>query len=214
MFDYLVSFLYNQDWLSIVSTCTALAGTMCAHYAIRTVNYKRAEAQGVNKRGPLPDVVHQLVRFKPVMGMYTDFVIRYMIFGVILLCLVVDRVDIGLHIVKLFCCLKWFRTFCMSMTILPDISGKGHDTWLHGGTNDLMFSGHVMLSTLLERSYNKFFLPETLFWLPVLLNTFNIVNTVATHRHYTIDVVVGFVVTYSFFELSGSLFSFPEKVIF
>ena len=210
----LYGFVIRQNWWDIIPSISMLIMTMIFHYFVRNLVYRRAENTGINQKGPLPDLIHTYLQVPEQNGKHTDYVIRYMVSGFIIVCFIFDRIDICLHCLKLYCLLKLFRTLCMSVTILPDISGKGKNTWLGGGTNDLMFSGHVMLSSLLERYYVNYFFRDELFWFPMLFNLAIAANTVMTKRHYTIDVIFAWYITYTFYELSNRYIDFPPKIQF
>ena len=212
--DYMIDFVLQQNWTDIIFSTTALATTMALHYYVRSKVHGIAVQEKLNEKGPLPDLVHRNIPCPSGSGTHIDYIIRYMLLGFVLVCLIFNRFDLCIHLMKLFVILKNFRTVCMSVTILPDISGGGRHTWLNGGTNDLMFSGHVMLSTLTERFYVTYFVREDVFWLPGIFNLIIIINTIVTRRHYTIDVLLAWYITYTFFELSNRIFVSPSRIEF
>ena len=200
--NHLISFITEQNWSDIIFSTSFLFTTIGLHHFIRNKVYNIAKTKKLNEKGPLPDIIH--INFvSDYNGKYTDIIIKIQIFFFILLIFIYNRIDIGMSFLKIYSILKNFRSLCMSVTILPDISGNGKSTWLDGGTNDLMFSGHILLSTLLERYYNYYFMPMKLKFLLFILNFIIMSNTILTKRHYTIDVIIAWYITYSFFELSN-----------
>ena len=211
--DYIVDFLYQQDWVDIIVSVSCFFITVGIHFYVRKKVTYIAEKEELNSKGPLPDLIHMNVSNLDT-GKHTDYIIRYMISGFILIGFILNRIDILLCFLKIYSILKNFRTLCISVTIMPDISGKGKNTWLNGATNDLMFSGHVLVSTLLERFYSTYFVRKEVFWLPFIFNLIIMVNTIITRRHYTIDVLMAWYIAYTFFELSDRFMVLPEKIDF
>ena len=209
--DFIVDFVYQQDWEDIIFTATAFVVTFGIHFFIRNKVHKTAERLELNKTNPLPDIIHLNIS-KYDTGKHTDYIIRYMVTGFALVCIIFTRIDIILCFLKIYLILKNFRTICISVTILPDITGGGKNTWVNGATNDLMFSGHVLLSTLLERFYVTYFVREEVFWLPSLFNIAIMINTIITRRHYTLDVLMAWYITYSFFHIYSSHVTLPPGI--
>lgn len=204
-----VSLFLSNNYHDIISSLFFFTMTIILHFFVRDKIHKKAKKLKINHNGPLYDIFHNIYDGCGKYGKHTDYLLRYMLSSFLILCTILHRLDILLHMVKIYSVLKNLRTLSMCVTILPDISGKGKNTWLNGGTNDLFFSGHVMLSTLLERYYSTYFINDELCIIPWIVNLMIMINTVLTKRHYTIDVIYAWYVTFTLFELSDRIFEKP-----
>jgi membrane-associated phospholipid phosphatase len=98
----------------------------------------------------------------------------------------------------------------MSVTILPDASKKCennlNEKFSFGYCNDLIFSGHfavITLTLLMIYYYNILNMPKLIYILILLLSAFQIISS---RNHYTIDVIVGFIISLNVFLLYKNFF--------
>lgn len=190
------------NFKSIFATLTIFLFSYGVHMKLRAKNFEIAENLNINKKGPLYDIFHTYIDWWSLdNGKHTDYIIRYMVVSMIITFVSTFRLHLLVRFLQIYTCLFIFRTICMSITILPDITGKGKNTWINGGTNDLMFSGHAMLSTLLERFFIWYIVPPVFTFIPIICNILIMLNTVLTKRHYSIDVIIAWYVSFSFFHL-------------
>lgn len=108
-----------------------------------------------------------------------------------------------------------FRCVCFSVTVLPDASQRAHlKTWLQriftGGVFDLMFSGHVAFAWMpyffsVQRGLVAFW-PSWLHLVYYAQFTIVCLIAVASHNHYTVDVILVFpACSFVYSVLFGSL---------
>jgi hypothetical protein len=88
------------------------------------------------------------------------------------------------------------RTLCIYCTVLPPTHKKcDYDGSYVGGCYDKLFSGHITLcvisSLFLSAAYPT--LSKFLF----LINIFEAISLIASRDHYTVDVVLGVIISYS-----------------
>ena len=89
------------------------------------------------------------------------------------------------------------RSILTLVTVLPKSSPCVYDpltAFMNGGCYDKIFSGHtasVFILTLLLNKYNIISIPVL-----ILLNFINVLIILLTRTHYTIDVVVSFLICY------------------
>lgn len=143
---------------------------------------------------PLPDLLHELTE-QPVVKKRWAMISECILISAILLVLVKKQIK---HVVVLGNIAFMLRSVCMMVTSLPDASQcctvrLGIDrTGKSGSCHDLMFSGHMTITTLallVSLQAQPTLMPLVL---PLLLTqTFAIP---LSHNHYTVDVIVALIV--------------------
>jgi PAP2 superfamily C-terminal len=101
------------------------------------------------------------------------------------------------------------RALCIVSTILPkheDCKAQYDLTfYLTGGCYDKVFSGHTSYVTLITLIYlREKIINLAGFW---GINIFNMLAIATTRSHYTVDVILGFVITYLVYDGDYSIFT-------
>lgn len=90
-----------------------------------------------------------------------------------------------------------FRAVFFTVTLLPDSSQMCHLTNHFGSCFDLMFSGHVMIMFLCTLLLHQYFIMDPyILWLLYTNVIFTSFLIIVCRNHYTIDVLIAFVMTY------------------
>jgi len=171
-----------------------------------------AHREGVNLRGPLPDVIHNSVALSPPVIKALFFVPDYWLIG----WAAVTALPLALSPAGLLLpALNWFvrvhapilalRALCVFSTLIPtsvpaplvrdlNSSGNWYVKTISSTANDMVFSGHSVLFVLLARTWTLFINPGGgalfvgLAWACALGGA---TSLAVVRQHYTIDVVLG-----------------------
>jgi hypothetical protein len=101
------------------------------------------------------------------------------------------------------------RAMTTLSTILPKHEKcETKDDWstrLVGGCYDKIFSGHTAFTALWTLIFvREKFISHPMFW---GINIFNMLMIVVTRSHYTVDVILGFILTYLVYDGNYSIFT-------
>jgi hypothetical protein len=179
MIPEIALWMFATGWHLVANQAVARVGQ--AHYRSRS-----SQPAG----SPLLDLGHRMlphVRLSPL----ADTALHYAAFGPPLCAIVSGH---GVLLLKIHAVLLLLRPLCFLGTVLPDASGVGKVPCListRGGVHDLMFSGHAALC--LAGAWVMYF-SEALTPSGIgALSVWCVVQSlaiVAAHKHYTVDVVV------------------------
>lgn len=145
---------------------------------------------------PLHDAMHHALPDLSRLHWVSDVQgVAVSVVGAIMLVAVPSQRSLWLRALWVFAAVTLLKVFVNATTIVPDPSGecekreRGNLRHVLGSCNDLMPSGHVVVSfALLYLSYGR--VPEAA-WLLLCAHTAVLVFfTIASRNHYTLDVVV------------------------
>lgn len=152
---------------------------------------------------------------KPINRIYDAYTAIPIIILVYLIFASSDWVILEKYLILLFI-VNVFRIFFYSVTVLPDANGKCNeirstgykfiDHTFFGACRDLIFSGHVANSYLAWKflfSYYGFSKSTG------LLHQMGLVTTMlCLRRHYSIDIITAYTVTYLIFDKKDNIMNF------
>ena len=121
-------------------------------------------------------------------------------FLIIPLCLK-PNVNVFISLFKYLSVIILLRSITTSVTILPSsVNGCKFDlsflTFLNGHCIDKIFSGHTSITLLLVFLYNKYnIISSNLIYVLLFLQILVSISLILTKEHYTIDVILGYLIT-------------------
>lgn len=121
-------------------------------------------------------------------------------FLIIPLCLK-PNVNVFISLFKYLSVIIFLRSITTSVTILPSsVNGCKFDlnflTFLNGHCIDKIFSGHTSITLLLVFLYNKYnIITSNLIYVLLFLQILVSISLILTKEHYTIDVILGYLIT-------------------
>jgi len=156
----------------------------------------------------LPDVLFETVPHL-VEFFDTPDIVLYVIIGATLLFVLWEdrRWIITKRTFFIWALCLYLRCICVPLTNLPDASQRCETLQqksmklLRGSCGDLIFSGHTVafiLMALTMTQYARSVALKILVWLVV---AFGIASIIATHRHYSVDVVLAVIITTLVYEV-------------
>lgn len=99
-----------------------------------------------------------------------------------------------------------FKLMCTMVTVLPDPSGICHTKGTIGGCNDLLPSGHSsMLLIMLFVIWNYLDIYWKISFL--LLFLIYVIMNIVVRNHYTIDIIMGSVISYAMYKFFHTFFT-------
>ncbi len=111
------------------------------------------------------------------------------------------NIDVFISIYRYFSIILLLRSITISSTILPPINSNcdfklNMQTFMDGHCLDKIFSGHTAFSLLLVFVCNKFnILSKTFIYILLLTQFLLALSLILTREHYTVDVILGYLIT-------------------
>lgn len=167
--------------------------TVCKHL-FNNFNY-------INKF-KLPDLLHIILPDTSNYNWIGDYMVALIVIVFISLAIYKKKYNIIFKWIKLIAITIIIKSIMMSVTILPDPSGKCELNFKNsvprGYCNDLIFSGHmtVTIITLLFLYHHELITNKIILLLYFLLTGFQIISS---KNHYTIDVLISIIVSLNVF---------------
>ena len=184
--------------MPVVAWLLAIGWHLVANQVIARVGQRVMRNGHPSRAQPLTDIMHDVLPY-----VHIDTVWKRVGFESVSMLPIATCVAVGSWVafLRLHTIVLVLRPVCFCGTLLPDASGKGarapqpHWASMTGGVHDLMFSGHVSASLL---AIGAMALDGTAGpWLILALVCLAAVQSLlilATHKHYTVDVVVAWIV--------------------
>lgn len=95
----------------------------------------------------------------------------------------------------------FLRAILFSVTVLPDASKQCNDNGLFGGCNDLLYSGHIAVTTITLLYIYHFYLKDYRFKIFSLIYLLAMSFVILANRnHYTIDIILALLIPYFIFK--------------
>lgn len=166
-----------------------------------TVVYLFSKKEVIRGSKPLYDTIisniPDLSKFRNIPNMLLLVLMSYLIIPLFLK----PNVDVFISIYRYFSIILLLRSFTISSTILPPINSNcdfklNMQTFMDGHCLDKIFSGHTAFSLLLVFVCNKFnILSKTFIYILLLIQFVLALSLILTREHYTVDVILGYLIT-------------------
>lgn len=166
-----------------------------------TVVYLFSKKDVIRGSKPLYDTIisniPDLSKFRNIPNMLLLVLMSYLIIPLFFK----PNVDVFISIYRYFSIILLLRSFTISSTILPPINSNcdfklNMQTFMDGHCLDKIFSGHTAFSLLLVFVCNKFnILSKTFIYILLLIQFVLALSLILTREHYTVDVILGYLIT-------------------
>ena len=158
--------------------------------SIFTVKIEKYIKSNYKQRKPLLDIGHKLLPNTYKYRIINDII------PLILVVLTMINIENRKAYVKAIVTCVVLRMICIYCTVLPPTHKKcDYDGTYVGGCYDKLFSGHMTLCVISSLFLSSVF-PQFSHVL-LLLNMCEAFNLIASRDHYTVDVVLGIIISYS-----------------
>ena len=166
-----------------------------------TVVYLFSKKEVIRGSKPLYDTIisniPDLSKFRNIPNILLLVLMSYLIIPLIFN----PNIDVFISIYRYFSIILFLRSITISSTILPPINRNcdfklNMQTFMEGHCLDKIFSGHTAFSLLLVFVCNKFnILSKTFIYIMLLTQFLLALSLILTREHYTVDVILGYLIT-------------------